>query len=71
MRILVVEDEPALASILVRSLSESGHVATFASGEQITTDVARGLAAGADDYLVKPFALAELEQRLRRLAVER
>ncbi len=30
-------------------------------------DRIRGLAAGADDYVVKPFALAELELRLRAL----
>jgi len=31
------------------------------------TDRVRGLDVGADDYLVKPFALAELEARLRAL----
>ena len=31
------------------------------------TDRVRGLDAGADDYLVKPFAFAELEARLRAL----
>ena len=119
MRILVVEDEPALASILVRSLTETGHTAAaLASGEQIllhetigdcdaivldvdlpgidgvetcrrlrargfvgaivmisargrTADVVRGREAGADDYLVQPFALAELEQRLRTLSIDR
>src|SRR5436305_1743830 len=119
MRILVVEDEPALASILVRSLSETGHLATaIASGEHIlvhetlgdcdaivldvdlpgidgvetcrrlrargfvgaivmisargrTADVVRGREAGADDCLVKPFPLAELEQRLRTLSIDR
>jgi len=30
-------------------------------------DVARGLDAGADDYLVKPFALVELRARMRAL----
>lgn len=32
------------------------------------TDRVRGLDVGADDYLVKPFVLAELEARLRALA---
>jgi len=31
-------------------------------------DRVRGLTAGADDYLIKPFAFAELEARLRALA---
>jgi len=34
-------------------------------------DRVRGLDAGADDYLVKPFALEELEARLRALARRR
>jgi DNA-binding response OmpR family regulator len=31
-------------------------------------DVARGLAAGADAYLAKPFAVAGLVEQVRRLA---
>lgn len=36
-----------------------------------TTDRVRGLDAGADDYLVKPFAMAELLARIRALARRR
>src|SRR3954451_1581753 len=108
MRLLVVEDETRLATLLRRGLIEEGHAVDLAnSGEDgfdwmsvsdydvIVLDVmlpgidgfevcrrlrrnevhtpvliltardaiadrVQGLDAGADDYLVKPFALAEL-----------
>ncbi|MEA2525264.1 MAG: two-component system, OmpR family, response regulator [Thermomicrobiales bacterium] len=116
MRILVVEDEPRLAALLQRGLTEEGHAvdvvetgeealdwAEFACPDAIILDVmlpgidglevcrrlrdrriqvpillltvrhtvtdrVAGLDAGADDYLVKPFAFAELTARLRALA---
>ncbi len=37
------------------------------SARDAVTDRVRGLDVGADDYLVKPFAFAELEARLRAL----
>jgi two-component system OmpR family response regulator len=115
MRVLVVEDEPRMASVIRRSLEREGLAADVAGkGEDalwmaaaveydaIVLDVmlpglsgfdacrllrergvwapvlmltardgvddrVRGLDSGADDYLVKPFALAELHARLRSL----
>jgi two-component system OmpR family response regulator len=115
MRILLVEDEPALAGLIRRGLQEQGHaVDVVGSAEDandwiepdlygaIVLDVmlpgmngfdfcrelrhrrigtpillltakddvrdrVTGLDAGADDYLVKPFALAELCARLRAI----
>jgi two-component system OmpR family response regulator len=116
MRVLVVEDETRMASLLKRALEEEGHAvdvaADGADGLWLATenpygaivldvmlpdfdgfelcrrvrekgqwvpvimltardsvgDRVRGLDAGADDYLVKPFSLAELAARLRALA---
>src|SRR5438270_10527013 len=116
VRVLVVEDESRMASVIRRSLEKEGLAADVAErGEDalwmaeavdydaIVLDVmlpglsgfdacrqlrergvwspvlmltaregvgdrVRGLDSGADDYLVKPFALAELHARLRSLA---
>ena len=115
MRVLVVEDEPRMASVIRRSLVTVGFVADVAArGEDAVSmataveydaivldvmlqgisgfetcrmlrarrvwspvlmltardavrDRVQGLDSGADDYLVKPFALAELHARLRSL----
>jgi two-component system OmpR family response regulator len=115
VRILVVDDEPQMASVIARSLAKEGLATDVASdGEQALSmaaiveydaivldvmlpgasgfDICRrlraqgvwsgvlmltardavadrvaGLDCGADDYLVKPFALAELHARLRSL----
>lgn len=116
MRLLVVEDEARLASLLRRGLMEEAHAVDLSGdGEEALewigvseydaivldimlpgidglevcrrlrrqrvqtpillltardsiSDRVQGLDAGADDYLVKPFAFAELSARLRALA---
>src|ERR671937_301509 len=115
MRVLVVEDEARMASVIRRSLEREGLAADVAGkGEEAlwmaaaveydaivldvmlpglsgfdacrllrergvwapvlmltardaVSDRVEGLDSGADDYLVKPFALAELHARLRSL----
>jgi two-component system OmpR family response regulator len=115
MRVLVVEDEPRMASVIRRSLAKEGLAADVAmrgeealwmaeavdydaivldvmlpglsgfetcrelrerevwapvlmlTAREAVADRVAGLDSGADDYLVKPFALAELHARLRSL----
>ncbi len=50
----------------IRRLPDHDYVAViFISGNTSTDDIVKGLDAGADDYLVKPFRIAELLARVR------
>jgi two-component system, OmpR family, KDP operon response regulator KdpE len=111
-RLLLIEDDPAIRTPLIRALRERGHAVAAAyaamSGLQATLDdqpdlvvldlglpdldglellrmlravsqvpviiatardddasIVRGLDAGADDYVVKPFTAAQLDARIR------
>ena len=52
---------------LCRRLREAGHgvPVLMLTARDTLDDKLRGFAEGADDYLVKPFAMAELEARIR------
>jgi two-component system, OmpR family, response regulator len=116
MRVLVVDDEPRMTSLIRRSLTKEGLAVDVAergadalwmaqavdydaivldvmlpgpsgfevcrelrerevwtpvlmlTAREAVEDRVEGLDSGADDYLIKPFALAELHARLRSLA---
>ena len=56
--------------LLCRRLREAGHgvPVIMLTARDTLEDKLKGFADGADDYLVKPFAMKELEARLRVLA---
>jgi len=82
-RVLVVDDDPAVRSAIARALRVDYDVDEAGDGSEalahhasspadaIVLDLLMpqlgGLDAGADDYLVKPFAVEELRARVRAL----
>jgi DNA-binding response OmpR family regulator len=66
VRVLLVEDDRALGAVVRRGLAEEGH-AVDVVGTVVDADKVRGLDAGADDYLTKPFHFPELTARVRAL----
>lgn len=55
---------------VLRKIRASGHAAVpvlMLSARSRDSDVAGGLAAGADDYLIKPFSPRELASRVKDL----
>src|SRR6478752_687317 len=65
-RVLVVEDEAALSLLLSYNLEAEGFIVErIERGEE--AERVRGLAVGADDYVVKPFSIPELMARVKAL----
>ncbi|HEU4655311.1 MAG TPA: response regulator transcription factor [Steroidobacteraceae bacterium] len=55
---------------ICRQLRQAGHTRVpvlMLTAKDLITDKIEGFEAGADDYLVKPFSLAELDARLKAL----
>ena len=55
---------------MCRQLRQAGHTRVpilMLTAKDLITDKVEGFEAGADDYLVKPFSLAELDVRLKAL----
>ena len=80
MRILVVEDDQKVANFIQSGLEQEGCAVdvlrdirarkpslpvVILTAKDSVEDRIAGLDSGADDYMVKPFALAELSARLR------
>ena len=71
--IQLVDDDEPLRDMLTRSFEREGHQVTavpdghaaLRAAADRSYDVVQGLEAGADDYVTKPFGLAELRSRIR------
>jgi len=55
-----IKSDPALKSVLILMLTAKGR----------DTEVAKGLALGADAYMTKPFSTKELVERVRSMLAE-
>lgn len=54
----------------VRALPQSDQFTIMMlTGKKREKDIVRGLELGADDYLLKPFSVSELEARMKRLII--
>jgi two-component system KDP operon response regulator KdpE len=80
-RLLLIEDDPAIRTPLLRALRERPDLdglellrmlrgvstvpVIIATARDDEAEIVRGLDAGADDYVVKPFTAAQLDARVR------
>lgn len=66
-RALIVEDDPGFAELVRLILERDSFPVLMLSGRADVTDRVRGLRAGADDYMAKPFDPRELVARVHAL----
>ena len=66
-----VMDGPEFVSQLRKIPTAHAPKVIFCTSKGEATDIHKGIAAGADDYIVKPFDEAALAAKLEKLGVER